>query len=278
LFSTGNGFNAPNSNSQHTPNSPAPASSPPSGLGSSIVQLSVGAGGTLSASQFFTPCDAAMLDGSPDLDLDVSSGGVIALPASFGNSRHRHLLLTGGKSGILYLLDGNNLGGFAQGPRTSGCPLGGDAIAGILGSRGSVWGEPAAWPGSGGWIVVPTLSAGAANEPTLGRLDFYHGHLGTFRLAGSTASIWGPGSGSPIITTVGSRSSSALVWAVNRGVGAPRLRVYEPVIAPKGQRLPVASFPVGAFTKFAPPGVGPDEVFVGGAGHVVGFGVRQRRR
>jgi hypothetical protein len=52
-------------------------------------------------------------------------------------------------------------------------------------------------------------------------------------------------------------------------------RVYGAVIGRRSHTPTLlASFPVGGFTKFAPPGVGTDQIFVGGAGHVVGFGVR----
>jgi hypothetical protein len=277
FLATGNGFNAPGFNSEHTPMSPAPGSRPPSGLGSSIVQLTVGPGGTLSVGDFFTPCNARLLDGGPNLDLDVSSGGVLALPASLGSSEHRRLLLAGGKSGTLYLLDRNAMGGFDQGRATRSCPKGGDADAGILGAHGAVWGDAAVWPDAGGWIFVPTLSPGGANDATRGPLDFYHGHLGTFRLVGATASVWGPGSGSPIVTAVGVRSDTALVWAVSKGVGAPKLRVYRAVLRGR-QPSQLASFPVGSFAKFAPPGVGADEIFVGGAGSVVAYGVKSRHR
>jgi hypothetical protein len=274
FLATGNGFNAPGTSSQHTPVSPTPGRKPPSGLASSVVRLRAGAGGALSAADFFTPCDARKLDGGPNVDLDVSSGGVTVLPASFGSPRHRALLAAGGKSGTSYILDRGGLGGFRQGHSSRACPGGGDADLAALGPGGAIWGATAVWPHSGGWLFVPTESPGAANDPTRGRLEFFHGRLGTFRLAARTTPLWGAGSGSPVVTSVGSRAGSALVWAVSKNVGAPRLRVFAAVPAPRRGPLQVASFPVGAFTKFAPPGVGPDSIFVGGAGHVVGFGVR----
>jgi hypothetical protein len=131
------------------------------------------------------------------------------------------------------------------------------------------------WPGSGGRLFVPTEAQGPGNSPSRGRLDFYQPRAGSLRLVGATGLGWGKASGSPIVTAVGSNSNSAMVWAVSRGVGAPRLRVYS-VLIQRGVHAPtqLASFPVGAFAGFAEPGVGPDQIFVGGAGHVVGFGIR----
>jgi hypothetical protein len=275
FFATGNGFDAPGSNGLHTPVVPAPGNRPPSGLASSVVRLRLLSGGGLTAADFFTPCNARTLDGGPNLDLDVSSGGVAVLPPSFGRAAHRRLLLAGGKSGTLYVLDRRHLGGFRQGAPSRGCSGGGDATAATLARGGAIWGASAVWPGDGGWLIVPTESPGASNSPSRGSLEFFHGRLGTLRLAARTAAVWGAGSGSPVVTSIGMRSGSALVWGVSRGVGSPQLRAFS---IPSRGRSPVqlASFPVGAVTKFAPPGVGPDEIFVGGDGHVVGFGARRR--
>ena len=278
FLATGNGFNAPNFNAPHTPSTPTPGSRPPSGLASSVVRLQVGAAGGLSAADFFTPCDARTLDGSPNLDLDVSAGGVVALPPGFGTRGHRDLLLAGGKSGTVYALDRHALGGFAQGRRTQRCRSGGDAAVQMLGPGGSIWGETAVWPRDGGWLFVPTESPSASNDPTVGRMEFIHQRGGSLHRAGVTPAVWGQGSGSPVVSSIGWRSDTALVWAVGRGAGPPRLRVFRAVPAPgtpAGEQI--ASFPVGAVAKFAAPGVGNDEVFVAGAGHVIGFGVRTPR-
>jgi hypothetical protein len=240
-----------------------------------VVRLQIGGDGSLTPVDFFTPCDAYRLDSTYLKNYDLGSGGVLPLPDSFGNVHHRSLLVVGGKSGKVYVLDRNSLGGMQQGPKTAACPKGGDATAASLGSHGAVWAESTYWPGSGGWLIVPTTGKNFGLDQSTGRLDFYRGHLGTFRLFGMTKELWGVGSGSPIVTSVGGRDDSAMVWDVGKNVGPTVLRVYSAVLGrrPHTPTL-LASFPVGPFTKFAPPGVGTDQLFVGGAGHVVGFGVR----
>jgi hypothetical protein len=275
FLATGNAFDAPKYDVQHTPTTPAPGNRPPPGLGSSVLRLRIGADGSLSPVDFFTPCDAHLLDSGNMVNFDLGSGGVLPLPGSFGNARHRSLLLAGGKSGKIYLLDRNSLGGVQQGPKTAACSHGGDASAANLGAHGAVWGASTYWPGSGGWVYVPTVGKNFTADQSTGRLDFYHGHLGTFRLVGMTKELWGVGSGSPIVTSVGGRDSTAMVWDVGKNVGPTVLRVYGAVIGRRSHTPTLlATFPVGKFTKFAPPGVGTDQLFVGGAGHVVGFGVR----
>jgi hypothetical protein len=273
IFSTSNGFNAPNSNSEYTPRVPAKGSNPPTGLGSSVVRLAVGAGGTLTAKDFYTPCNAAQLDGH-FRNLSLSSTGVVALPSIFGRS----LLVTSSKTGTIYVLRRTALGGFSQGRKTAACPAGGDAIPESLPARGGVWGQMTSWPSDGGWLYVPTATPKPVPDETQGRLFFYHQHRGKLTLAGMTGLIRGAGSGSPIVTTAGSRSNTALVWDIDKNVGPSKLSVYLPTIA-SGAHAPtlVASFPIGQFTKFSPPGVGDDEIFVPGAGHVMAFGIRAGR-
>jgi hypothetical protein len=67
------------------------------------------ANGQLPVLSFFTPHDEASLSG---VDLDQGSGGVLLLPAAAGSAAHPNLLVQTGKTGRIYLLDRDNLGGF----------------------------------------------------------------------------------------------------------------------------------------------------------------------
>jgi chitodextrinase len=64
-------------------------------------------GPTGSVLDFFTPHDQQNMNLQ---DLDLGSGGVLLLPDQPGP--HPHLALTAGKSGTIYLLDRDNLGGY----------------------------------------------------------------------------------------------------------------------------------------------------------------------
>jgi hypothetical protein len=64
---------------------------------------------------FFAPHDEASLS---NVDLDQGSGGVLLLPTTAGSAAHPQLLVQTGKTGRVYLLDANNLGGFT--PNDSG--------------------------------------------------------------------------------------------------------------------------------------------------------------
>ncbi len=75
------------------------------------VSSTPGGNGQLPVLSFFTPHDEAPLSAA---DLDQGSGGVLLLPNSAGSAAHPHLLVQTGKTGRVYLLDRDNLGGFTS--------------------------------------------------------------------------------------------------------------------------------------------------------------------
>jgi hypothetical protein len=74
--------------------------------GESVVKLGIDSG-TLSVADYFTPFNATALT---EVDDDLSSAGAILLPdQSVGP---RHLMVTAGKEGVIYLLNRDNMGHF----------------------------------------------------------------------------------------------------------------------------------------------------------------------
>src|SRR5439155_17491979 len=77
-------------------------------FGSSIVKVELATDGSgtsgLTVRDSFTPCEQALLD---KCDLDLGSAGPLLLPGG--------QLVTGGKTGNLYLLSTSGLGGFKPG-------------------------------------------------------------------------------------------------------------------------------------------------------------------
>ena len=259
LIATGNGG---------APQAPAPGGSPPSSCGECVIRLDVQPDGTLKPVDFFAPFDAAQLD---DFDADFGSGGVVGLPdAYFGTSTVPHLAVAVGKQGYVYLLNRDDLGGYDQGPG------GGDNVVQRLGPFGGVWGRPGIWPGDGGYVYIPT-SSGRTNG---GELDVYkYGLTGTgdpslSQVAKST-DVFGFGSGSPVITSDGTNSGSALVWiiwAANRQGAGGQLRAYDPV-PQNGHPVLLWSASIGTATNYSTPGVGAGRLYVGTRdGHVLAFG------
>ncbi|HEY5170774.1 MAG TPA: Ig-like domain repeat protein [Acidimicrobiia bacterium] len=237
-----------------TGNGPAPD-------GDSVVRLDQQPDGTVTVGDRFTPFDPGVLEAQ---DLDLGSGGPVALPDSMGVAGHPHLLVVGGKQGITYLLDRDNLGGLAQGPG------GTDASVAQSPLNGAVFGHAAVWPGDGGnfymsqrgWLQAWKITT-HAGTPTIGI-------VGNGKCCSRAMS--------PVVTSNGSTSGSALVWviAADPSTGAAELQAYG-AIAP-GQSFTSAlpllfRAPVGVATKFSLPTFNNGRAYVGTYdGHLVGFG------
>ncbi len=264
LFATGNDGNS----------APVPTlgTSPPGALGESVVRLSVQPDGSLLATDFFQPEESAALN---EWDLDLGSGAPVALPGSpFGTPEHPNLMVQIGKSGVGYLLDREHLGGFAQ------ASDGADDVIQRFGPDGQVWSKPSVWPGDGGYLYVP---AGASCPPPAGAgcLEVYSFQVDSsgqpsLSLAATSVDVFGFGSGSGVITSEGTRSGSAALWIIwspdSSGVDS-QLRAYDAV--PVGGMLNLLfEASIGQGSKFATPGVGNGEIYVGTRdGHVLGFGM-----
>jgi hypothetical protein len=259
LLTTGNGG---------APTTATPGSSPPVGLGEAVVRLHVQPDGSVTPVDFFAPFDAQQLD---NYDADFGAGGVVGLPpAYFGTAAIPHLAVADGKEGYVYLLNLDNLGGFDQGPD------GGDDVVQRTGPRGGVWGRAGVWPGDGGYVYIPTSSGQSGG----GLFDVYkYGLSGTgipsLSLVASSSDVFGWGSGSPVITSDGTTSGSALVWEIwssnRQGVGG-QLRAYDPVPVGGVPHL-VYSAPIGTATNYSVPGVGAGRLYVGTrGGTVLAFG------
>ncbi|MCW3001072.1 MAG: Pyrrolo-quinoline quinone, partial [Conexibacter sp.] len=255
------------------PTSPRPGTKPGSTFGESVVRLAVQPDGSLQAKDFFAPYDAPDLD---NWDADFASGGVTALRDDvFGTATYPHLALAVGKSGYVYTLNRDDLGGFRMGAN------GADNVISRVGPYGGVWARPAIWPGDGGWMVIPTSTSDTASPGSQGSgyLKMYQYSVvngkPTMVARAQSTDLWGFSSGSAVITSDGKTSGTALAWAVHAdgatGAGA-QLRAYDAV--PKNGKPNLRfSIPIGIATKFAMPGVGAGRIYVGTRdGHVLAFG------
>lgn len=269
LFSTGNG----------TPPPSGPGTADTSTLGQSLVRVRVQPDGTLKHVDHFAPYDASVLN---ETDSDVGSGSPVALPPEyFGTAKYPRLSVLIGKQGYIWMNDATDLGGVGQGPSGS------DKVINRIGKlNGGVRGKPGVWPGEGGYVYIATSQSGAGT----GRLlAFKYGLDGagnpTLTNTGKSSDLFGFGSGSPVITSDGTKSGSALVWVTRfgttydpaqPGVGA-ELRVYN--ATPNGDPINngnmtlVRSFPLGQGTKFSVPAVDDGRVFVGTSdGRILQYG------
>ena len=252
IFTTGNGVSP----------SPRPGKKPPHQLAESVVRLQVQKNRTLKASDFFSPVNNSNLDTD---DADLGSGGPLAVPDGYGTKAHPHLLVQVGKDGRVFLLDRDDLGGSGQ---KSGKK---DDVLQTVGPYHGVWGYPSFWGGGSGYVYMTNnrgplsafkLGVSGSGKPSLSRI-------------GTSAARFGYTSGSPMVTSDGTKAGSALVWVVfskgPTGDGG-QLRAYDAV--PNKGRLKLRySAPIGTATKFAVPATTNGRVYVANrSGQVYGFG------
>lgn len=204
FFASGNGISPPY----------GPGSKPPSQLAESVVRLGVQNDGSLAAKDFFSPRNAPALDAN---DRDLGSGGPVGLP--FGTSAFPHLMIQAGKLDGLFVLNRDRLGGRGQGPG------GADAVVSVAGQNlPGEWGHPAAF------ATTSTLTA--ANVASSRDYVYYVGQNDALRyfragLGGANGTTpvladvaqstgtFGYTSGSPVVTSDGTKTASAVVWVVN---------------------------------------------------------------
>jgi hypothetical protein len=104
--------------------------------------------GVLSVTDYFQPWDYQNLEGS---DADFGAGGVVLLdPGTFNGNGVSKMAVTAGKSGKVYVLNANNLGGYRMGAGQT------DAVLQTIlppGSSGqAIFGAAGSYPGEGGYI------------------------------------------------------------------------------------------------------------------------------
>ena len=261
------------------PSTPEPGSNTSlTTYGEAVVELHTDNSGILRVKDWFMPADATQLNSE---DGDLGSGGPVALPASMGTTNEQHVMLEDGKQGIMYVLDMNNLGGYQQGTNF------GDNVPFETPNYGGIWSKPAVWPGDGGYVYVPT--AGVYGLQTNGgsliafQRDVNSSNDVTFQLVGATVNsgnTFAYGSGTPIVTSNGTTSGSAVIWIIHdsgsNGLDS-QLEAFNPVPVnpgPTGTLEEIWSSQFFTSTVFSAPGVDNGVVYVGTKDStLMGFGL-----
>jgi hypothetical protein len=149
--------------------------------------------GAPSPFDYFTPYNQQSLSNG---DTDVGSGGVLLFPDQGQGSPHQHLLVQVGKSGSIYLIDRDHMGGFNPNNNSQ-------IVQDMENAIGGLWATPAWWNnnvyfgGSNDYLRQYTF------DPTTGLLSTTAVATGTY------SGFPGP---TPSISAYG--TSNALVWTL----------------------------------------------------------------
>jgi len=158
---------------------------------------------------YFTPYNQGVLSIQ---DADVGSGGVLLLPDQGVGSPHRHLLIEVGKSGSIYLIDRDHMGGYNSADNSQIVQDMENAIGGLWATPGW-WNNNVYFGGSNDYLRQYTF------DPATGLLSNTAAATGTFSgFPGPTPSISANG------------TNNAIVWTLqvdNYGSGQATLHAYD---------------------------------------------------
>ncbi|KUJ08913.1 uncharacterized protein LY89DRAFT_676796 [Mollisia scopiformis] len=206
---------------------------PISTLQQATVDMGLSSSGVFAQNDYFEPYEYASLDGG---DTDFGSSGAALLSPYFSGGGVSQVVVAGGKSGKIYFMDANNLGGFATGDwrfRWSYCPT--------------------SQAGAGAYLYADKFTTGANGVPQ-------------FVLAGQSA-IQFAGVGAPTVTSLNGQTGSAIVWLadVNNGLVA-----YN-AIPVDGVLQPISTVSTGRLQKYQRPAFGNARVYTTETNQIYGI-------
>jgi hypothetical protein len=240
------------------------SSTPPSNdYGDSFLQISP----SLKIQQYFTPSNQHLDDINND---DFGAGGAAVLGDLPASSPIRHIAITGGKDGALYVINRDTLGGFGDSHAWQKVQIGDghttDRENGVIWAIGALWNNTLYIAGAGGPLQQFKLDTATAN----------------FNLVSSSASPSGgyrfPGS-NPSISSAGSQNG--IVWVLDNAsyctssapsCGPTVLHAYDAtnVAHELWNSSMVAADKAGNAVKFSVPTVANGKVYVGSRGNNTG--------
>lgn len=104
FFATGNGY------ASQLADDPVPGRQPPTALEEAVVNMAIAEDGSLTPTDFFIPWEKRDLDG---MDKDLGTSGFILMePDVFSTPTVQRIGCVAGKTGKLYFLNVDNLGGY----------------------------------------------------------------------------------------------------------------------------------------------------------------------
>jgi hypothetical protein len=230
--------------------------------GDSVVALDL-TNGIPTVTDAFAPYDAVLI---ANMDRDQGSGGVLVLPAQ-ASSVFPNLLVQAGKSGTLYLLNRDALGGFNssgdQVVQELPLALGGQGPQ----ATGGVWSSPSYWNGNiYYWPVYDhlkqfSLANGSVNSTPTQSVEFS-------AYPGATSSISANGNTQGIVWTIQTDNSTAANPAILEAHDASNVAVtlYSSATVPDRDTA-------GTGVPFAVPTIANGTVYVGTGSELDVFGL-----
>jgi hypothetical protein len=186
-------------------------SAPNNDYGDSLLKIGTSSG--LSLLDYFTPDDQATL---ALYDTDLGSGGVLLLPDQAAGPVP-HLLISGGKEGVLYLVDRDNMGHFQAVSNSQ-------IVQSFFADLGSFT-TPAFWQNN---LYIAGAVQGNGDNLRMYNFTPASGQFNTSTASASAHSFFFPGA-TPVVSAVA--NTTGIVWAVeSSGYGFPSPKGTAPAV------------------------------------------------
>jgi len=221
-----------------------------SAFGDTVLKLSSPA---LTVSDYFTPFNQNDLYWN---DIDLGSGTAVLLPDLAGSAAHRHLLVSAGKEGRIYLIDRDHLSRLQASGDTQ-------IVQSLSGAIKSLYGGPA--------YFNNTLYFSAAFD-TLKAFPISDAHIATSPSSQSKELFGYPGA-VPVITAHG--TVNGIVWVVEGSAGGT-LRAYDASDLSRelyNSQTEASRDSLGSWTPFSVPTIANGRVYVGTSNSVAMYGL-----
>lgn len=215
--------------------------------------------GELSLSDYFSPCNQAMLQVS---GLDVGASAPLLLPDSAGTSAEPHLMIGGSKGGSLYVVNRDDLGEFIPpAPASGSCTDSPRAQTVILPSGSTILSTPIFWNNS---VYVAPANGNLQSFSMIG------GILSPSPAGSQSPEALGPQGATPAISANG--TNNAILWLIDSSgalatPNAPAvLRAYDPNSLSNeiyNSAMVTPRDTAGLAVKFTVPTVANGKVYVG---------------
>lgn len=246
LFATGNGY------ASQLDTIPVPGRQPPTALEEAVVHMKIGDDGKLRPVDFFMPWEKTALDGA---DKDLGTSGIALLdPKVFTSPLVKRIGCITGKSGKLYFLNLDDLGGYQMGPNKK------DAVLQVVELKNSVFATAGSYPGTpdeGAYVyvnvvqhetVVFKFSVGPNGEPIFTQVA---------ESPEKTAYILGVGHGTT--TSMNRQPGSGLYWVTD--IQGLNLRVYN-AVPQNGKLQLIKGLNIPGQIKFSRPSFGNGRAYM----------------
>ncbi|KAK0125522.1 hypothetical protein ONS96_009359 [Cadophora gregata f. sp. sojae] len=228
-------------------------------LSECMVNLAVGANGSLTQQDYFEPATYLSMDGG---DRDLGSGGVVLPdPSVFSGGGVNRLAISCGKNGQCFIANADNLGGYKM-------ASGADALVQTLTppGGGAIFANTGTYPLEGGFLYVTPVG----NPTYVYSLGFDTNGRPSFTLVAQTDenTAGSVGTGPPTITTYDNQPGTAILWIMDtNGVRA----YYAVPVDGKMIRIPISA--AYGMTKFSRVSFGNGRYYVTGFnGQIMGYG------